>query len=170
MKQWFPYLLLVVLMLQMACDSTKKAASNEKPSDEKPFIQYNPEQPHILFFNLTIRKADQEKNKAVELVNTKVVEGKIKRDFPPSVSPRPFQLLCSFLDKEEKILKQTAIDHPLYKRYEYQNDQGELSSKLVESDDGQFSLRTQLTEGMHYLKIEETLKDNQPNTLQIIPL
>ncbi|MEM9820801.1 MAG: hypothetical protein AAF985_07005 [Bacteroidota bacterium] len=165
------YLLLVLQFSQYACTSSKDGKTAIDGKTEKSIVQYNPEKPQLLFLNLSIRKTATPKGSEVELVDTKVVDGTIKRDFPSKVSHKSFQLVCSFLDENKKVLKQTAIDHPLHKRYEYQNDQGTFSAKLVESDEGQFSLRTQLTVGISYLRIEETLNDpNQLNTLQTIKL
>ena len=153
---------------------SKEAFTGLKPTVDNastgPTFQYNPEEAQILFFNLSISKASKKDKTQVVLVETIVSKGKIKRDYPKSSPVKAFQLRCSFLDDQKNVLKQTTINHPLYRRYEYQDDEGQMQSKVVESNEGQFSLRTQLTEGIVYLQVEEILEDNQPIQLQTLKL
>ncbi len=154
----------LILFLITSCSPIQHADNSPKHS---PFT-HRADQAQILFFNLSIRKVEQKSE--VRLVETKVVDGLIKKDFPKESDYQNYQLLCSFLDQNQEVIKQTAVDHPLYKNYEFQNGNGQLQTKMVYAEEGQFTLRTQLTKDMRQLQIEEILDNGKMTFLQLINL
>ncbi|MEM8906975.1 MAG: hypothetical protein AAGD05_03940 [Bacteroidota bacterium] len=160
-------LALLSLLLMGACSSPQ--SSVQDPNVQSDF-SYQADKDQILFFNLTIQKVTATQKDPIQIVQTIVSDGKIKKDFGSKADYRPYQLLCSFLDTEQTLLKQTAIAHPLFRRYEYLGEDGQMTSKMVTAESGQFTLRTQLTAGIHYLKVEEILENGPPQLLQILKL
>lgn len=149
----------------VACHTPKSVEDTKVHSK----VGYQKDKNQILFLNLLIQQNAQTKPR-VTLVQTTISTGKIKKDFPTTIDYRARQLLCSFLDINQQVVKQTALEHPLHKRYEYQNDEGQLTSKVVEATEGKFTLRTQLSEDIHSLKIEEVLDNKMLNLLEILNL
>jgi len=154
---------LCIIGLFIACSTPK---NNTQDTPQLPEYQAN--NPQILFYNILLSK----KNKAepIKVADRIISKGKLKEDYGINSPYGPYQLLCSFLDKDKNILKQTAVDNPLNRRYEYTDDDGQLNSKVMEKEEGKLSLRVQLSEGMHYLKIEEVVNQSELSELGMIQL
>ena len=130
-----------------------------------PFLE---DQPQLLFLNLTIEQKNNQTK--VELIEKRITKGKIKRDYKATSTTKPFHLKCSFLDKDKKNIKQTTIPNPLMQRYEYTDENGQLTSKMVASESGQITLRTQIVQNLHFLKVESIEEDGQLELIQILAL
>ncbi len=158
---------LLISFLMFTCKATQKI---DQEQNTAPSFEYDANKNQILFFNLTIKRPNKDSQAKIELVNTIVSEGKIKRDYPQKTEYRPMHLLCSFLDENQVIIKQTTIKNPLHRRYEFENEEGQMESKIVESNEGQISLRTQLTEGIRFLRVDEIDSNSQLILLQYLKL
>jgi hypothetical protein len=107
------------------------------------------------FFVFNIHKDGNNSTNIVELVSKKEITGKMKTE---STNRSP-NYLTLYLYSGKQLVDTVAIDHPLYKHYEYINQNGTFAFKDIVIDNADFVIKTQ--KNINEVKIFETLK-NQP--------
>ena len=158
-KQIFLFPIVAILLI-ISCKTPQ--------STQAPGILFLPDQPQILFLNLSIEK--QEKGEKVTLVETMLSKGTLKKDYLSNIEVKPLHLRCSFLNSEKQVTKTTLVPNPLKQRIEYMDDNGQLNSNIVVSDNGQFTLRTQVEPDMIYLRIELISENNISKIIETLKL
>lgn len=136
-------------ILIMSC-----GASNHNNSNLETEIK-EPEPNQSWFFVYNIHKDDKNSTNIVELVSQKEITGKMKTE-SKNRSPN---YLTLYLYSGKQLIDTVAMDHPLYKHYEYIGQNGTFSFKDTVLNNADFVIRTQ--KNINEIKIFETLK-NQP--------
>lgn len=113
--------------------------------------------PQMVFLTFSI-EADSLKGNQITLVDTKIVEGKLKAvDKNDNFSNR---VVVKQLNDLQQELSSSTVDHPLIKRVEYANDQGVFDSKMVHLKKGEFFIRTAFHPETTFIRVEEIV-DNK---------
>lgn len=141
--------LILFQILIISCGASNNNNSNlETESREaEPNLSY--------FFVFNIHKNNNNSTNIVELVSKKEIVGKMKTES----TNRSSNYLTLHLYSGKRLIDTVAIDHPLYKHYEYIGKNGTFAYKDTVIDNADFVIRTQ--KNINEIKIFETLK-NQP--------
>lgn len=113
------------------------------------------------FYVFTIHKDNNSPTNIVTLVSKKEIAGKMKTES----THRSVNYLTLYLYSGKQLVDTISMDHPLYKHYEYADQNGTFKYKDTLINNADFVLRTQ--SDINEIKIFETLK-NQPKR-QLIP-
>ncbi|TRX30624.1 hypothetical protein FNW52_19935 [Flavobacterium sp. ZT3R18] len=136
-------------ILIMSCGVSNHNNSNLETETKEP------EPNQSLFFVFNIHKDNNNSTNIVELVSKNEIIGKIKTE---STNRSP-NYLTLYLYSGKQLIDTVAMDHPLYKHYEYMSQDGTFSYKDTIINNADFVIRTQ--KNINEIKIFETLK-NQP--------
>lgn len=141
--------LLLFQVLIIGCGASNNNNSNLETEDKEP-------EPNLsYFFVFNIHKNNNNSANMVELVSKKEIAGKMKTESTKKGS----NYLTLFLYSGKQLIDTVAIDHPLYKHYEYIGTNGTFAYKDTLLDNADFVIRTQ--KNINEIQIFETLK-NQP--------
>jgi hypothetical protein len=136
-------------ILIMSCGVSNNNTSNLETEIKEP----EPNQSSFFVFN--IHKDGNNSTNIVELVSKKEIAGKMKTE---NTNRNP-NYLTLYLYSGKQLVDTVAMDHPLYKHYEYIGQNGTFAFKDTVIDNADFVIRTQ--KNINEIKIFETLK-NQP--------
>lgn len=140
------FLLFIGLILIMSCRSGEQSALDNLPNNAAHLDQ-------ILFLNLNFRHDSLTDSTSVELIDFKIVEGKLKSDFASKNIIEPTDLRIAFYDISAKLLKTIIFENPLIQNAEYFAENGEISRSIVKLPQTEFSLRTQLPVAYSFITI-----------------
>lgn len=121
--------------------------------------------PDFLLVNLRIAKKGPKTQEQVEWLGTDVSRGTMLAS-PEAEENVPYLLVCTFLDQKERQVDQIKLPHPLYPAL----TRDEQASTTVMLPEAYFSVRTQMKDGMKYLKIERWGPGEQQVQLAMIKL
>ncbi|WP_136480188.1 hypothetical protein [Cognatitamlana onchidii] len=144
-----PLKLAFVLLLIFSCGGTKQAA---------PLKTETIKSPKIIFLTYSISKEDDGK-KMVELLQQKIVEGKIKTS-ESMENGKPGDLVCKQLNSKSEVLATTLIKDPLNKTVEFSTESMEFQTKSFSIEKTMFTLRMQLHHHANNITIS-TFADNK---------
>lgn len=121
-----------------------------------PVVQAEVKDPVEGMVFLTFRmRADSLPGERIELISTTVVQQKLKTD--PESSTARNRLHVQQLDASGNRLMHTAIDHPLLKRAEYPDENGEFVSRMLKLREAEFFLRVTLYGETKFIQVEEDM-------------
>ena len=135
---------LVMLLIFVSC----KNASVKSGSVAKDPVE------GLVFLTFTMRN-DTVSGKEIRLTGKTIVHEKLKVAVFSSDSPN--RLLITQLNSAGKKLSSVAVDHPLFRRVEFANDQGQFQSKEIKLTDAEFFVRVTLYAETEYIQAEEEL-------------
>lgn len=144
---------IAVIILFQALIISCGVSNNNNSNLETEFKEPELNQSYFLVF--TIHKNNNNSTNIVELVSKKEIVGKMKTES----TNRSSNYLTLYLYSGKRLVDTVAIDHPLYKHYEYIGKNGTFAYKDTVIDNADFVIRTQ--KNINEIKIFETLK-NQP--------
>jgi hypothetical protein len=98
---------------------------------------------------------DSVSGRAVELIGKTIVHQKLKSD--PQNSTASNRVWISQIARSGNKLASVALDHPLFRRVEFANDQGYFQSKEITLKDAEFFARVTLFAQTEYILVEEEL-------------
>jgi hypothetical protein len=122
----------------------------------------------IVFMVLNIRRDLIDNKHIIKLVSKTECNGKIKN--------QPKNILCSgnyltiYQYNDKNIVDSIILEHPLYKHFEYLDDNDNFSVKDTIIDKADFFFRIQAESNTTKLKILETLKNKSREELITIEL
>jgi len=161
------FIVCLLLVTLSACRPAQKTSIQAAPASdttsEAPTA--DPAAPQIAFFNIQMQRDSSTKAITATLQKTHIVDGQLKKDINQEARRVPNGLLCSFLDKDQQLIKQVVLENPLQKWVEYTNAEGQLQSKMITPDQGSFFIRTQWQANMHLLQLQAI--DQELNLLPI---
>jgi hypothetical protein len=106
---------------------------------------------------LILKVFEKNGNEHVELVQTMITKGRLKKDIDISLhhisSGNPF--ICSILDNTEKVLNSFEFSNPLVEFVEYIDDNGMLQQKEIISTEKEFLVRIPYRKANTFLKLEK---------------
>lgn len=108
----------------------------------------------LVFLTFTMRN-DTVSRKEIRLTGKTIVYEKLKTVTSDSNSPN--RLVITQLNSSGKRLSSVAVDHPLFRRVEFANDQGQFQSKEIKLTDAEFFVRVTLYAETEYIQAEEEL-------------
>lgn len=108
-----------------------------------------------LIFLTFVMRTDSASERRVELMSKTIIHQKLKSD--PQNSPAINRVWVRQLAASGNTLSSVALDHPLFKRVEFADDQGHLQSKEVTLKDAEFFARVTLFAETEYIRVEEEL-------------
>lgn len=120
----------------------------------------------IVFLVFHIRKDAGQNTRRVELLSKTLSAGKIKQ--PESLLPDTNHFLGIDVYRKNKVVYTMTIEHPLYKRIEYADENGKLASKDIELNEAEFFIRIPVPGDA--VKISETLRPGAEKLLTKIKL
>lgn len=117
--------------------------------------------PKIIFVNY---KAMRNTDGMIEVsvINKIMKEGKLKGDISEENTPQTGFNIAQ-LDANKKTISITNIENPLSRVVEVAGDNGELSTKKIELDEAEFSIRLQLNSNTKYINV--LMKDATSNKM-----
>lgn len=113
------------------------------------------ERDEILFLNLMFSYDSLTNSTVAELIDFKIVEGKLKADFVGKMNKEPTNLRIAFYDVSANLLKSIIIDNPLFQNAEHFAESGEISRTLVKLPKIEFSLRAQIPHACSFITVSE---------------
>ena len=136
--------LIVGSVAMVACKTTAVQATTE-PKD--PI--------EGLVFLTFVMRSDSASGSFIDLIGKTIVHQKLKSDPPNSTASN--RVWVSQLTRSGEKLSSVALDHPLFKRVEFANDQGQFQSKEITLQDAEFFARVTLFAQTEYIQVEEEL-------------
>lgn len=132
----------------LSCGSSAVKSVSSEPKTSKS------DESKIVFVSFLISKQPEGESK-IELLSVTESPGKLKKNTENKSSLENYLTLeiTSYETPNEII----CIEHPLYKTVEYVNDNHQLTSQYVETDQADFFIRFQKT-GSTQIKVSETRK------------
>ena len=109
--------------------------------------------PQVIFLNYSFWK-DQDKTYHIELINETVTGGQIKDPSGHHTESREGDLKCLTLDQNRAPIFTVIVPDPLVKRVEVPQEDGTLTSKVVELDSAVFSVRMPLDPSSRFIAVE----------------
>lgn len=140
-------LLCCSIMVSVAFVSCKTTGV-QQPAEQKDPIEG-------LVFLTFVMHADSVSGRLVELVGKTIVHQKLKSD--PQNSTALNRVWVNQLTASGAKLSSVALDHPLFRRVEFANDQGQFQSKEIALKDAEFFARVTLFAETAYIQVEEEL-------------
>lgn len=113
--------------------------------------------PKMIFLTFSI-KTDSLKGNQINLIDTKIVDGKPKSE--PENSSLENRVVVKQLNEQQQDLSICSIDHPLLKKVEYLSDQSSFETKTINLREAEFFVRTSLNENAKFIRVEEII-DNK---------
>lgn len=137
------------LLIWLSClscgSSAMKSVSSERQTSK-------PTESKIVFVSFLISKQPNNESK-VEKISVTESPGKLKKNTEPKSA---FENYLTIEITGPEVPKQVFnIEHPLYKTVEYVNDNHQLTSQYVETDQADFFIRFEKT-GPVQIKVSET--------------
>lgn len=154
----FKKLLVLCLLIGLASCSSRIAQNTTVSASTA-----QPKKNQIIFLSLELSKA--ENGIGFDILDTKLVDGKLKRGMPSELNIKEY-LLFEFQDSEGQTLTTVASENPLSRSVEVANDQGKFERKQVDLDKVSLVLRIQFNTKMTRVKIS----DNAGKELSLLPL
>ena len=148
-------ILILLAVLWSSCRASKTPETVQKEKDE------------ILFLVLRISKDSVQKKNVIELVSQKKVEGTIKDNDQSSGEYENYMTIEYF--RQNKLAKIIVLEHPLFKRMEYPEN-NVLISKSLDLHREEFFIRLQIKGISNQVRISETLKGNNRRELITLDL
>lgn len=108
----------------------------------------------MLFLSFSI-KQDSVQGSLVSLLSKNMIADKLKSKIPDSNFED--RLIVKQLSKELKELSAVEIDHPLFRRVEFADDQGKLHRRAVELSEAEFFLRVEHQPETEIILVEEII-------------
>jgi hypothetical protein len=130
----------------LGCGSSAVKSVSSAPKTSKSA------QSKIVFASFLISK-QLGKNSKIELLSVTESNGKLKKNTEANVPSNDY--LTLEITSEQSSKQIFKIEHPLYKTVEYVNDQHQLTSQYVETDQADFFIRFEKT-GPVQIKVSET--------------
>jgi hypothetical protein len=128
----------------VSCKTTAVQATTEKKDPVEGLV--------FLTFGM---REDSASGTAVDMIAKTIVHQKLKSD--PRNSAAPNRVWISQLTGSGEKLSSVALDHPLFRRVEFANDQGQFQSKEVTLKNAEFFVRVTLFAQTEYIQVEEEL-------------
>lgn len=164
MKVPFITLLVISMFLsgvQTSCRHLKPVAKNDSKILEASSDS-------ILFLSIKIQLTDGIEK--VELIESRTRAGKLKIDMGMHAEPIEGFLLCSFLNDEEQVIKETCIEHPLYRSVEFFDPDGTPHREELALTEAVFHLRTMIDPKVVYLRVGKVTPGKNIERISIIVL
>ncbi len=152
--KWILYI--AIMMMVLSCRVSKQSAMEHEPNS-------SPERDEIIFINLLFTYDSLMNSTSVELIDFKIVEGKLKSEFTSYVNLEGTALRIAFYEDSSKLLKSIIIDNPLFRNAEHSIESGEISRTMIKLPQTEFSLRTQLPHASSYIIVSEASKTDEIN-------
>lgn len=152
------YLFLFALLLALYSCKISKDSNGTFYDTENDFIDKSVL--NIIFINFKISKDSLQLNSDVTISGVQITDGELKKGTFPATSNVTYEneIRCAFEDENNNALYETTIEHPLFKKFEYTNDDGKFAVKEVILEEAVFSLRAKYQENMKYIRVIEKLK------------
>ncbi len=142
---------------------------SKKPSSEGTKTEISAGKNQIAFVILTIQNKDEKQASKITKQEIIKTDGKLKENPNTDFSAAPYHLSCELIEKG-KVVHSFSIEHPLFKNIEYYDDDGP-KTKFVRSEEQEFSIRLQFTEGnSSELKIYETIDTGRRQNIATLKL
>lgn len=152
--------LLFCLFVQMHCTRSKVFEQNQAATHSTP-------KDSILFLFLNISKESPNQKIVISLQQHTLIPGTLKSDNEQATST-DHKLWIECWAGHKKV-REFAIEHPLYKEYEYSSG-NEFRRKTIETDADQFFIRTSWNNLLTECKIFEMLGSKKSQLLLSINL
>ncbi len=143
-----------VLLTLASCSTGKQLTNTLDTSNDATTTYYEQPKEEILFVFLKMKEDTLAGEQTTTLVQTTKVEGKLKKDFGTVQQVEEGHLLCSFLNQEKHVIKQTLVEHPLHRHFEVPQQNGQWQNFNVRLAQADLTLRTQYDAAIRYVKVE----------------
>ncbi|MEY4903931.1 MAG: hypothetical protein RLZZ292_1746 [Bacteroidota bacterium] len=143
-----------VLLTLASCSTGKQLTNTLDTSNDATTTYYEQPKEEILFVFLKMNEDTLAGEQSTTLVQTTKVEGKLKKDFGTVQQVEEGHLLCSFLNQEKHVIKQTLVEHPLHRHFEVPQQNGQWQNFNVRLAQADLTLRTQYDAAIRYVKVE----------------
>ncbi|MCO5252133.1 MAG: hypothetical protein M9949_12055 [Candidatus Kapabacteria bacterium] len=152
--KWILYI--AIMMMVISCKVNHHSQKNDSVLD-KPRVD------KIIFLNLNFSYDSLLMSTKAELIDYKIVEGKLKSEFTSFVNFEGTALRIAFYDDSANLLKSIIINNPLFQNAEHFVESGEISRTFVRLPETEFSLRTQLPNTCSFITVSEAGDTDQIN-------
>ncbi len=144
--------IIIIATLITSCSVTKK--SSQRLNDDIALEN------KLLFLTIKVNKGIERPE--FDIIDQKVVDGKLKRPMPETLR-RPDHFVCEFKGSDDQILARIAVENPLTKVVEAPNENGSFKKAQIDLDSSSFVIRLQYSAKMEKLVISydtgEVLKE-----------
>jgi len=155
-KFFFPVVCLVLCMSLFLFCKAKRVKPKAAEAQEQS-----------AFYSFSALRDTVKRQTSFTLKNVTVANAKIKYNVDDAKTKLPSYLKIEIIDKNNKTVLAFA-EHPLFKRMEVFNESGQIDSKLISLQEGEFTLRVPYFEAYKKIKITEVInfKESLPILLK----
>ena len=153
----------ICLFIFFACGTSKPVAEKEKEEAIKSV-----QEERIVFVNLKITVDSVLKRNRIDVIDKTVATGHLKNNGGGAIRSNSYLTCIVYEDGQSNDT--IMLQHPLYRVYEYMNEQQQLMLKETDEREATFSLRFQLRGKQAQLKILETIHGNSQKEIALIKL
>jgi hypothetical protein len=151
---------IAIMMMVISCRVSKQSAMEHETN--------SPERDKIIFINLLFKYDSLMNSTTAELMDFKIVEGKLKSEFTNIVNFEGTALQIAFYDDSANLLKSIIIDNPLFQNAEHFIESGEISRTFVKLPETEFPLRTQLPHASSFITVSEAGDSDEKNGMILL--
>ena len=166
------HLKLISLLFLCVLGSCIISKQKNIPTSEQKSLEKSESTAKLIFINFIIIKDSAQDNSTVNITQVKITEGRIKKKNLPDIYQPVYQneLRCVIVDKNEKNIYKTILEHPLFKRYEYSMEDGSISAKNIVLKKAVFFIRTDYNPDMKYVHVFEKLSPSEEKEIAKLEL
>jgi hypothetical protein len=113
----------------------------------------------ILTILLRVSKQKGSNQEVIAVERILLGKGFLKGKTNKTVKPNDNQLIISFLDSKQTVVHQQIMDNPLLGRYEYVNEEGDLTSVQLPVEAQTIATRVNYTKELDSIRIEKITKN-----------
>ena len=128
----------------------------------------NIEENRFFIGSLEINK--KENDYSFKIKNPKILDGFVKENHDNLFARKENNFLCYILNENKEIIDSLGIGNPLEMKYEYNNEHGEIQSKMVNVVKNEIIIRFQFLNEMKYINISKTEENGVLRHMITLPL
>ncbi len=153
--------LIFVVLGTLSCSVTRNPSS---PSHEEGAAgSANQKVPRILFLDYLMIFDGVKESRSVNLNQMILSDGALKEKQAHPFNPQKDDLVFRILDQNNKEIHQQLIQDPLKRTVEFEDGDGNLRSRTIQSDSAHFFVRVPFQEGAATVNIQQITGNGNQN-------
>lgn len=153
--------LIIVMLGGLSCSVSRTTSS---PSREGEYTGPDHQNvPRILFLDYLMIYDEVNESRSVALNQMILSDGTLKEIKDHAYNPQEYDLVFSLLDQNNKEIHRQIIQDPLRRVVEFDDGDGNLRSRTIQSDSAHFFVRLQLHEQAAAVHIQQISGNGNPN-------
>jgi hypothetical protein len=165
----YRYFIIFISFVLFSCGISKR---NDNSTLQSKSNNSEEKQAKLIFANFKITKDSTQDNSTITLTQIKITDRSIKKAnlADPYKPAYQNELRYEFENADGKDIYENKIEHPLFKKFEYNNDDGSIGTKEVVLQEAVFSIRTDYSAEMKHVRFFEKLSNTEEKEIAKLEL